>query len=59
MFNGKMVCAIKDEKDIIKEPYVLEFLGISEDYKHSEQVNFVCRSTGYICQRRMSWKNRY
>lgn len=28
---------IKNEKDIIKEPYILEFLGISENYKHSEQ----------------------
>lgn len=28
---------IKDGKDIIKEPYILEFLGIPEDYKHSEQ----------------------
>jgi predicted nuclease of restriction endonuclease-like (RecB) superfamily len=28
---------IKTEKDIIKEPYILEFLGIPEDYKHSEK----------------------
>lgn len=28
---------IKDEKDIIKEPYILEFLGIPENCHHSEQ----------------------
>ncbi|MFA5948078.1 MAG: PDDEXK nuclease domain-containing protein [Candidatus Gracilibacteria bacterium] len=28
---------IRNEKDIIKEPYILEFLGIPENYKHSEQ----------------------
>ena len=27
---------IKQAKDIIKEPYVLEFLGIPEDHKYSE-----------------------
>jgi len=27
---------IKSPEDIIKEPYVLEFLGISENHKHSE-----------------------
>lgn len=28
---------IKKAKDIVKEPYVLEFLGIPEKYKHSER----------------------
>lgn len=27
---------IKNPEDIIKEPYILEFLGISENHKHSE-----------------------
>lgn len=29
---------IKEDKDVIKEPYVLEFLGIPENYKHSEKI---------------------
>jgi len=28
---------IKQEKDAIKEPYILEFLGIPENYKYSEK----------------------
>jgi len=28
---------IKQEEDIIKEPYILEFLGISENYRYSEK----------------------
>ena len=28
---------IKQEKDVIKEPYILEFLGIPENYKYSEK----------------------
>lgn len=28
---------IENSKDIIKEPYILEFLGIPEDYKYSEK----------------------
>jgi len=28
---------IKNAKDIVKEPYVLEFLGIPENYRYSEK----------------------
>ncbi len=28
---------IKDEKDIVKDPYVLEFLGLQEDHKFAER----------------------
>lgn len=28
---------VETSKDIIKEPYILEFLGIPEDYQYSEK----------------------
>ena len=28
---------IKKAEDLVKDPYILEFLGISEDYKYSEK----------------------